>query len=151
MTLLGEKIKQLKEADIARRVECGTLMRDAAKKLAEELSELFDDTLTDSNVSDESALVKAVTLKQPTAVCVIDERGAELRVDLSRYKNGMLKDIDDVMRGAFLDTTAWVLQEKYPEYRFRRNGSSIMITEPPPPPMSIMEWMRSLVKPRKLI
>lgn len=151
MTPLGEKIKQLKEADVARRVECGTLMRDAAKKLAEELSELFDDTLTDSNVSDESELIKAVVLKQPTAVCVIDDCGAELRVDLSRYKNGMLKGIDDVMRGMFLDTTAWLLQEKYPEYRFRRNGSSIMVTEPPPPPMSLMEWLRSLFKPRELI
>ena len=150
MTLLGERMKQLEDEQKARRVECGKLMRIAAQELATTLSELFDDALGCNDTSDESELVKAVVLKQPSAVCIISVDGAELRVDLKRYKEGALKDLGDLGAGMFLDITAQILSEKYSEYRFRRDGSSIMVTEPLPPPMSVMEWLRSLVKPKEI-
>lgn len=151
MTPLGEKIKQLKEVKASHYVEAGELMKIAAAELATKLSELFENALAPDQIGNESELAKACSLKQPATVCVIREDGAALLVDLNRYKDGMLKSIDDVLRGMFLDITAVMLQEKYPEYQIRRSGSSIMVTEPPPPPVPIMEWLRSLVKPRKLI
>ncbi|QXO10039.1 hypothetical protein pEaSNUABM37_00078 [Erwinia phage pEa_SNUABM_37] len=151
MTRLGEEIKRLKESRTARLVEAGKELTAVVRVIADELCDLFERALDTDKINDESDLAKVTALKQPILLCTIGHDGAMLRVDLDRYNNGQFKQFNDIQRGMVLDIATALIQEKYPEYKVSRNGGDICIAEPPPPPMSFIQWVRSLFKPRELI
>lgn len=151
MTRLGEEIKRLEADKSAWIAEAGKEMTAVARVVVDELSELFECALDTDKLSNESELVKLTALRSPATVCVIDNTGATLRINLTRYKEGQLKNLDDHMRAVFLNIVATLMSEKYPEYVIRRNGGDIRITEHPPAPLSFIQWVRSLFKPRELV
>lgn len=151
MTALNECIQRLKDKRASHLVKAGKEMDVIAGKVVKELCDLFERALTNDEIQTEDDLAKAIVLKRQTMVCVIDNSGARLRLDLDRYDDGAFKELDDVMRGVFVEICAAHMQNKYPEYRIRRDGGDIVITDVPPPPMTILEWLRSLFKPRELI